>query len=91
MSGRHRQIDRTGKPPLIFGGLQPEPENRTSPSIYLGVEEAGVGPTGIGCYFDDPVHAAFGIVSREWQHLYRFTVGGSVEDRRVSTLPAYNF
>ena len=59
--------------------------------LYLEAEEAGIGATGIGCYFDDPVHAAFGIVSREWQSFYHFTVGGPVEDRRLTTLPAYNF
>jgi len=59
--------------------------------LYLEAEEAGVRATGIGCYFDDPVHAAFGIVSREWQSFYHFTVGGPVEDRRLTTLPAYNF
>ncbi|HAH64384.1 MAG TPA: hypothetical protein DCL72_02655 [Rhizobiales bacterium] len=59
--------------------------------LYLEAEEAGIGATGIGCYFDDPVHAVFGIVSREWQSFYHFTVGGPVEDTRLSTLPAYNF
>lgn len=59
--------------------------------LYLEAEEAGVRATGIGCYFDDPVHAAFGIASREWQSFYHFTVGAPVEDGRLSTLPAYNF
>ena len=59
--------------------------------LYLEAEEAGIRATGIGCYFDDPVHAAFGIASREWQSFYHFTVGGPVEDGRISTLPAYNF
>ena len=59
--------------------------------LYLEAEEAGIRATGIGCYFDDPVHAAFGIASREWQSFYHFTVGGPVEDGRLSTLPAYNF
>jgi len=45
--------------------------------------------TGIGCYFDDLMHEVFGISSREWQSLYHFTVGGSVEDRRLTTTPAY--
>ena len=58
--------------------------------LYLEAEEAGIRATGIGCYFDDPVHAAFGIASREWQSFYHFTVGAPVEDRRLSTLPAYN-
>jgi SagB-type dehydrogenase family enzyme len=59
--------------------------------LYLEAEEAGIGATGIGCYFDDPVHAAFGIEAREWQSFYHFTVGGPVEDSRLMTLPAYNF
>ena len=58
--------------------------------LYLEAEEAGIRATGIGCYFDDPAHAAFGIVSREWQSFYHFTVGGPVEDGRLTTLPAYD-
>jgi len=58
--------------------------------LYLEAEEAGIRATGIGCYFDDPVHAAFGIVSSEWQSFYHFTVGAPVEDGRLTTLPAYN-
>ncbi len=59
--------------------------------LYLEAEEAGIRSTGIGCYFDDPVHEAFGITSREWQSLYHFTVGSPVDDTRLTTLPAYNF
>ncbi len=59
--------------------------------LYLEAEESGIRSTGIGCYFDDPVHAAFGIESREWQSFYHFTVGGPVEDSRLTTLPAYDF
>jgi len=57
--------------------------------LYLEAEESGIRATGIGCYFDDPVHAAFGIEAREWQSFYHFTVGGPVEDGRLTTLPAY--
>ena len=57
--------------------------------LYLEAEEAGIRSTGIGCYFDDPVHEVFGIASREWQSFYHFTVGGPVEDARLTTLPAY--
>ena len=39
--------------------------------------------------FDDPVHEVFGIFSRDWQSFYHFTVGGPVEDKRLTTLPAY--
>ena len=59
--------------------------------LYLEAEEAGIRATGIGCYFDDPVHAAFGIDTREWQSFYHFTVGGPVEDNRLTTLPACDF
>ncbi len=59
--------------------------------LYLGAEAAGVRATGIGCYFDDPVHAVFGIQYRDWQSFYHFTVGGPVEDSRLTTLPPYNF
>jgi SagB-type dehydrogenase family enzyme len=58
--------------------------------LYLEAEEAGISATGIGCYFDDPVHEVFGISSRDWQSFYHFTVGGPVEDRRLTTLPAYH-
>jgi len=57
--------------------------------LYLEAEEAGIRSTGIGCYFDDPVHEVFGITSRDWQSFYHFTVGGHVEDVRLTTLPPY--
>ena len=57
--------------------------------LYLEAEAAGIRATGIGCYFDDAVHEAFGISSHAWQSLYHFTVGGPVEDKRLTTLPAY--
>ena len=57
--------------------------------LYLESEAAGVRATGIGCFFDDPVHELLGFTSRDWQSLYHFTVGGPVEDTRLSTLPAY--
>jgi SagB-type dehydrogenase family enzyme len=59
--------------------------------LYLEAEEAGIRSTGIGCYFDDPVHEVFGITPRKWQSFYHFTVGGQVEDTRLTTLPAYDF
>jgi SagB-type dehydrogenase family enzyme len=59
--------------------------------LYLEAEETGIRSTGIGCYFDDPVHEAFGITSHEWQSFYHFTVGGPLEDTRLTTLPAYDF
>jgi SagB-type dehydrogenase family enzyme len=58
--------------------------------LYLEAEETGIRSTGIGCYFDDPVHEVFGITSRQWQSFYHFTVGGQIEDTRLTTLPAYD-
>jgi nitroreductase len=57
--------------------------------LYLEAEAAGLRATGIGCFFDDAVHELLGLRSRDWQSLYHFTVGGPVEDTRLSTLPAY--
>lgn len=57
--------------------------------LYLESEAAGIRATGIGCFFDDPVHEVFGLKGRAWQSLYHFTVGGPVEDARLTTLPAY--
>jgi hypothetical protein len=57
--------------------------------LYLEAEAAGVRSTGIGCYFDDPVHQVFGAQDLEFQSLYHFTVGGHVDDPRLTTLPPY--
>ena len=57
--------------------------------LYLEAEAAGVRATGIGCFFDDPVHQTFGFADLAFQSLYHFTVGGAVDDPRLSTLPAY--
>ncbi len=57
--------------------------------LYLAAEFSGVRGTGIGCYFDDPVHEILGFPDNEFQSLYHFTVGGAVDDKRLSTLPSY--
>ena len=57
--------------------------------LYLEAEAAGVRGTGIGCFFDDPVHEIVGLKGRSFQSLYHFTVGGPVEDGRLMTLPPY--
>jgi SagB-type dehydrogenase family enzyme len=55
--------------------------------LYLEAEAAGVRATGIGCYFDDPVHRVFGLEGLAFQSLYHFTVGGPVEDTRLRPAP----
>jgi SagB-type dehydrogenase family enzyme len=57
--------------------------------LYLEAEAAGIRSTGIGCYFDDPMHELLGLKDRRYQDLYHFTVGGQIEDTRLTTLPAY--
>ncbi|GMV50976.1 MAG: hypothetical protein NBKEAIPA_01685 [Nitrospirae bacterium] len=58
--------------------------------LYLEAEAAGVRGTGIGCFFDDPVHEIVGIKDLTVQSLYHFTIGGPVEDARLQTLPPYH-
>ena len=57
--------------------------------LYLEAEASGIRGTGIGCYFDDPMHQVLGLDNRQFQDLYHFTMGGPVEDRRLMTLPPY--
>jgi SagB-type dehydrogenase family enzyme len=57
--------------------------------LYLEAEAAGVRATGIGCFFDDPVHEITAVQGLSVQSLYHFTIGSPVEDRRLQTLPAY--
>ena len=58
--------------------------------IDLEAEAAGVRSTGIGCFFDDPVHDVLGLRGMQYQSLYHFTVGGPMEDARLTTLPPYD-
>lgn len=57
--------------------------------LYLEAEAIGIRGTGIGCFFDDPVHGVFGFQGTTYQSLYHFTMGGPVEDTRLTTLPPY--
>jgi SagB-type dehydrogenase family enzyme len=57
--------------------------------LYLEAEATGVRATGIGCFFDDPVHEVLGFNDVSFQSLYHFTTGGHVEDPRLTTLPPY--
>jgi len=59
--------------------------------LYLLAEKYGVRSTGIGCFFDDPVHKVFGINDHSFQSLYHFTIGGAIDDERLTTLPPYQY
>ena len=56
--------------------------------LYLEAEAAGVGGTGIGCYFDDPVHEIVGIGpdAAIALSLYHWWTGGR---RAAADLAAY--
>jgi len=58
-------------------------------ALYMEAEAAGVRGTGIGCFFDDVVHETLGLADRRLRDLYHFTVGGAVDDRRLTTTPGY--
>ena len=58
--------------------------------LYLEAEAAGVRATGIGCFFDDPVHEILNVKGLTLQSLYHFTIGGPVEDGRLMTLQPYH-
>ncbi len=60
-------------------------------ALYLAAEAEGLRGTGIGCFFDDPVHTVLGLDPQDlrYQSLYHFTAGTPVEDTRLTTLPAY--
>jgi SagB-type dehydrogenase family enzyme len=59
--------------------------------LYLEAEAAGVRGTGIGCFYDDPVHETLGLTDHAWQSLYHFSVGEPVEDTRLETSPGYDW
>ncbi len=58
--------------------------------LYLEAEAIGLRGTGIGCYFDDAAHRLLGLdPDGRWQAVYHFTVGGALEDARLTTLAPY--
>ena len=59
--------------------------------LYLEAEAKGVRATGIGCFYDDPVHDVLGLHGHAFQSLYHFTVGVPVEDTRLTTEPGYEW
>lgn len=58
-------------------------------ALYLDAEARGLRGTGIGCFFDDPVHELLGLADETWQTLYHFTVGLPLVDTRIETAPGY--
>lgn len=57
--------------------------------LYLEAEAAELRGTGIGCFFDDPVHQLIGLTGARYQSVYHFTVGTPITDERIETGPPY--
>jgi SagB-type dehydrogenase family enzyme len=58
-------------------------------ALYLAAEAAAARATGIGCFYDDPVHEALGLRGHAFQSLYHFTIGIPVDDARLTSEPGY--
>ena len=59
--------------------------------LYLEAEAAGARATGIGCFYDEPVHEVLGLTGQEWQSLYHFSMGVPVEDGRLTSESGYSW
>jgi SagB-type dehydrogenase family enzyme len=59
--------------------------------LYLEAEAAGARATGIGCYYDEPVHELLGLSGHAWQDLYHFSMGVPIEDTRLTSGPGYEW
>jgi SagB-type dehydrogenase family enzyme len=59
--------------------------------LYLEAEAAGARATGIGCYYDEPVHELLGLSGHTWQDLYHFSMGLPIEDTRLTSEPGYDW
>lgn len=58
--------------------------------LYLAAGTLGYQATGIGCFIDDMVNELLGLAPGH-EVVYNFTVGGAVDDPRITTRPAYPF
>ncbi|MBR0566542.1 SagB family peptide dehydrogenase [Azoarcus sp. L1K30] len=56
---------------------------QTGHALYLAAEAMGLRGTGIGCFFDDPVHTVLGLTDTRYQSLYHFTIGMPIDDARI--------
>jgi len=59
--------------------------------LYLEAEAVGARATGIGCYYDDPVHDMLGLTGAAWYSLYHCAVGRPVDDPRITSEPGYSW
>ncbi|MBI2188292.1 MAG: SagB/ThcOx family dehydrogenase [Acidobacteria bacterium] len=57
--------------------------------LYLEAETTGGRATGIGCFYDDPMHEVLGLRGHGWQSLYHFSMGVPLDDPRLTTERGY--
>lgn len=62
---------------------------RLGQALYLNAQAEGIGSSGIGCFFDDPIHEMLGLKDQSLQALYMFTVGPAFGERGIIDEPAY--
>jgi hypothetical protein len=59
-------------------------------ALYLEAEAWGLRGTGIGCFFDDELHAFFGLKDDTYRVIYNFAMGYPLKDPRLRTHPPYD-
>ncbi len=80
--------ENIGEKPFLYRRLYWE-AGMIGQVLYLEAESHSVRGTGIGCFFDDVVHKLLGFSDNSYQGIYHFTIGGALEDERITTLPPY--
>jgi nitroreductase len=63
---------------------------RVGQALYLNAAAEGIGASGIGCFFDDPLHELLGLADQRLQALYMFTAGPALPELGVLDEPAYD-
>jgi nitroreductase len=57
--------------------------------LYIGARAEGIGASGIGCFFDDPIRELLGSEELGLQPLYMFTVGAAKPELGLIDEPPY--
>lgn len=80
--------ERIEKHPFLYRHLHWE-AGMIGQVLYLEAEAHGMRGTGMGCFFDDPVHEILEFKDNTYQDIYHFAMGKTIEDKRLTTLPTY--
>jgi nitroreductase len=63
---------------------------RIGQALYLNAAAEGIGASGIGCFFDDPLRDLVGLADQRLQPLYMFTAGPALPELGLIDEPAYD-